>query len=166
MARNKGDQRPREIESRKRAFAGARLMISDTRLSQQDAAKAVGSTRTSISSAMVVLQHGTAAEVAGVEGGLLPLDPTADAVRARVPQSERNAKRRPPAMTTLVVEGRKVDAEVWQKLRAGLDAITSLPSPLDTAAIVRKNNLRIEHVNRTLLIVTAWITEFENEITK
>ena len=40
-------------------------------------------------------------------------------------------------MTTLVVEGRKVDAEVWQKLRAGLDAITSLPSPLDTAAIVR-----------------------------
>lgn len=162
----KHGHRPKEVEARKNAFVGARMMIADTTISQEDAAKASGSARTSISSAMVILQHGTPEEIAAVEGGMLALDPMADKVRARVPRSERDAKRRPPAMTSLVMEGRKLDAEVWQKLRAGLDGLTHLPSPADTAAIVRKNAMRIEHVNRTLLVVIAWITEFENEVTK
>lgn len=162
----KHGHRPKEIEARKRAFAGARMMISDTSLSQDDAAAAANSKRTSISSAMVILQHGTPEEIAAVEGGLMALDPTADRIRARVPESERKAKRRPNAMTSRVVEGRKVDAEIWQHLRAGLDGFTHLPSPADTAVIVRKNQMRIEHVNRTLLAVVTWIKEFEDEISK
>ena len=64
------------------------------------------------------------------------------------------------------MEARQIDAEVWQKLRAGLDGLTSLPSAKDTAVVVRKNPQRIEHVNRCLLAAVAWIKEFEDEITR
>ncbi len=156
--------REKEVAGRKAAFAGARLMISDN-ISQEVAAKRVGSFRTSVSNAMLILIHGTGEEIKGVESGAMALDPTADAIRARTSPEERKAKRRAPTQTHALVQSRQIDAEIWGGLRNALDAITGLPSPKDTAAIVRKNAMRIEHVNRKLLVALAWIQEFSDEIT-
>lgn len=157
--------RPYQVEARKNAFAGARAMINEGK-SQDEAAEKFKVNRSSIGEAMLILQHGTEAEIATGEQGETSLRGMRDAIFARTTPAERAKKRRPPTQTVLVKSARQVDAEVWQNLRAGLDAILSLPAPKDTAAVVRKNTQRIEHVNRSLLAAISWIREFEDEITR
>lgn len=155
--------RPHEIRGRINAMAGARMALAGKSLAE--AAETVGVNRSSISSAVLVLTFGTEEEIKAIESGALALESTADAVRARTPAAERAKARRNPTQTVLIKDAREVDASVWGHLREALDAITSLPSPKDTATIVRKNNMRIEHVNRKLLAAIEWIKEFENEVT-
>lgn len=157
-------EREKEIAARKAAIAAARLMLSGNK-SQEQAAEATGSKRASVSNGMLILNHGTAEEIEGVESGTLSLDRTADKIRERTTPQERAAKRRAPTQTEALVKSREFDAEIWGGLRNALDAIAGLPSPKDTAVIVRKNAMRIEHVNRKLLVALEWITEFSNEIT-
>ena len=157
--------RPYQVEARKKAFAGARAMIEHGK-SQDQAAAEFGVNRSTIGEAMLILQHGTAEEIATSESGAIALRTLRDTIFARTTPAERLKKRRPPTQTVLVKSARQIDAEVWQHLRAGLDAILSLPSPKDTATVVRKNPQRIEHVNRSLLAAISWIREFEDEITR
>ena len=164
MTRRLGQQREKEIAARKAAFVGARLMLSEHK-SQDDAAKAAGSNRASVSNALLIINWGTADEIAGVEGGTMSLDPTADKIRARTTKQQRVTKQRPQVHGEESLRARQFDAEIWGGLRGALDSITGLPSPKDTANIVRKNAMRVEHVNRKLLAALKWIQEFSNEIT-
>lgn len=157
--------RKREIQGRINAIKGARLVLTGGK-SVEEAAGAVDSNRHSVSCGLMILEFGTAEEIAAVERGELNLDATSRAIRKRTPEKDRLAKRRAPTQTAALVQARSIDAEIWGKLREALDAITSLPSPKDTAAIVRKNSMRIEHVNRKLLASLAWITEFSDEVTR
>ena len=157
--------RPYQIAARKNAFAGARAMIAHNK-SQDQAANEFKVNRSTVGEAMLILQHGTDAEIEKAERGEIALRTLRDAIFARTTPAERAKKRRPPTQTAALVEARQIDAEVWQKLRAGLDGLTSLPSAKDTAVVVRKNPQRIEHVNRCLLAAVAWIKEFEDEITR
>lgn len=163
MLKKHGD-RNYEIARRKAAMAGARLMITEG-ISQNDAAKECNTNRSTISSALVVLNFGTEQEIAGAENGTLPLEPTAVKIRARTTPEERRAKRRRPIYSEQSVQDRQIETDVWQGLKSALDAITGLPSPKDTALIVRKNQPRLNHVNDKLLATLSWIQEFSNEIT-
>ena len=156
--------RESEVQGRINAFKGARLALTQNK-SIREAALISGTPPGSISSAINVITHGTPEEIEGCESGRLQLEPTSDAVRARTPKGERDKKRRAPTQTALVKQAREIDADVWGKLRDALDAITGLPSAKDTAVIVRKNNMRIEHVNRKLLAALSWIQEFSDEVT-
>lgn len=157
--------REKEIAGRINAIRGARMVLTQNK-SAEEAASVVGSNRSGISCGLMILEFGTAEEIAAVEDGKLNLDATARAIRKRTPETERLAKRRAPTQTAKLIQSREIDAEVWGKLREALDAISGLPAPKDTAAIVRKNVMRIEHVNRKLLISLEWITEFSDEITR
>lgn len=156
----------REFErlGRINAIKGARMVLADKK-SVEEAATLNNSNRHGVSCGLMILEFGTAEEIAGVERGELNLDATSRAIRKRTPEKDRLAKRRAPTQTAALVQARTIDAEVWGKLREALDAITGLPSPKDTAVIVRKNSMRIEHVNRKLLVSLAWITEFSDEVT-
>lgn len=154
-----------EIQGRIKAIQGARMVLADGK-SVQEAADDVDSNRHSVSCGLMILEFGTAEEIAAVERGEMNLDATSRSIRKRTPQKDREAKRRAPTQTVALVQARTIDAEIWGKLREALDAITGLPSPKDTAGIVRKNSMRIEHVNRKLLPSLAWIMEFSDEITR
>lgn len=156
--------REKDIAGRKAAIAAARWMLPNHK-SQEQAAEQFGSNKQSVSNALLILNFGTEEEIAGVEGGTIPLDPTADAIRARTTYVERKAKRRAPTQNESMLLERGFDSEIYQKLSAALDNITGLPSPKDTAAIVRKNQVRVENVNRRILTALEWIQEFSNEIT-
>ena len=157
--------RPADVEARKRAFAGARLMITDNK-SQEEAAKAAGTDRTSVCQAMTILTHGTVEEIATASDGRVAIRPLYEAILERTTPEERAAKRRPPTQTQTLKEGRRVGADVWEILRTGLESLTSLPSPKETAEIVRKNAGRMEATNRRLLAALEWIQEFSDEITR
>ena len=157
--------RPYQVEARKRAFAGARLMITDGK-SQEEAATAMDSDRTSIGQAMFIIQHGTVEEVSNAEAGNCALRGLYETIWKRTTPEERQAKRRPPAKTQVFMDSRQVGAEVWDVLKTGLHSFTSLPSPKETAAVVRKNAMRLEHTNRRILAALEWIQEFSDEITK
>lgn len=154
-----------EIEARRNAFAAARLMITDGK-SQEEAGEALGVNRTTVGEAMLIMQFGTVEEIAKVEGGQIALRVMRDAIMARTTPAERAAKRRPPTQTAALKEARRQGVEVWEVLKTGLGAFTSLPSPKETATIVRNNAGRMEHTNRTLLVALTWIQEFSDEITK
>lgn len=156
--------RENDVAGRKAAMAAARWMVPNHK-SQQQAAEQFGTVKQSVSNAFLILKLGTEEEIAGVESGTLSLDPTADAIRARTTYEERKAIRRPPTQTETMVLERGFDAAIYQKLSVALGNITGLPSPKDTAAIVRKNKVRIGVINAKLLAALEWIQEFSNEIT-
>lgn len=160
----KHGEREHEIIGRKAAMAAARLMIEKGK-SQGEAAQEAHSNRSSVSSALAILNFGTEQEIAGVENGTLPLEPTAESIRRRTTPEERKTKRVRSVLSKEALAARQFDAEIWQGLRSALDAITGLPNPKDTVHIVRKNQMRVEHVNRKLLVALQWIQEFSNEIT-
>lgn len=164
LTAKKHGSREYEIARRKAAMTAARLMIAQD-ISQDDAARECNSNRASVSSALVILNFGTEDEIAGVENGTEALEPTAIKIRARTTPEERRAKRRRPIYSEQSVQDREIDTNVWQGLKSALDAITGLPSPKDTALIVRKNQPRLNHVNDKLLAALSWIQEFSNEIT-
>lgn len=157
----------REVErlARKRAFAGARLALTEN-ISMDDAAQRVGSKRSSVQEAMMILRLGTPEEISAVESSDAPMGGTTDAIYARTTPDERRATARKPVYHQNVTEGRGFDAEVWAKVREALDALTSLPMATDVVAIVRRNPQRNEMVSRKLLPAHTWLEDFINAYTE
>lgn len=153
----------KEREARKIAMSAARLMLEE-KLSQLDAVKKYGSTRSSLSYAGIILANGTPEEIAAATAGDVSLVGIVEAIRARLPKEQRIAKAvvRGPAD----VDKRQFEADLWAQLRDSMDGIRGLPSPSDMAAVVRKNINRIDHVNRDLMAVLAWIEEFSDAWTR
>lgn len=150
---------------RQRAFAGARLALADN-ISMDAAAERVGSKRSSVQEAMMILRLGTPEEITAVELNNAPMGKLTDAIYARTTPEERRATARKPVYHQDVTEGRGFDAEVWAKVREALDALTSLPMATDVVAIVRKNPQRNEMVSRKLLPAHTWLEDFINAYTE
>jgi hypothetical protein len=131
-----------------------------------EAAKRSGAKRSSVQEAMTVMRHGTPEEIANVETHKMALGPMVDIIIARTTPEERKAVARPPTFDPAVQANREFDAEVWGKLREGLEALTSLPVPADVVTIVKKNVMRAEHVDRKILTAHTWLEEFINAWTK
>lgn len=158
-------RRDGEIKARQLAMQAARLMISD-KISSADAAARTGSNRYAISQATMILRFGSEDEIAGLDKGELAMNGVYEDILARTTREQRLMKRYGPVVRDEIVQNRNVEAEVWQNLREAISRINSLPSAVDTAAIVRKNPQRMEYVSRTLLASLEWIQGFSDEITR
>lgn len=158
--------RPYEVEARQKAFRVARELLTNDKLSMGEESKRAGVNRHAVGNAMLILQHGEPQEIADLERGAISPQHMGDAIRRRVPKEKLLEKSRGLVASSATKGIRDAEMEVWSKLKVALDGLTSLPSPKDTAAVVRRNNGRVEAVNRKLLAAVAWITEFENEITR
>jgi hypothetical protein len=165
MSRTKEQTREKESQARARAFAAARLAIAEN-ISQAEAAKRKGSARGSVQEAMSILQLGTAEEIAAAEHGNKAMSPLARAIRKRTAPEERKAATHKPDTSPAELEAREFEALVWSKLRTALEALNSLPSPADVAAIVKKNSMRVDRVGRTALVAHTWLEDFVNAYTK
>ena len=164
MPRNKNTPREWEIRGRAKAFEAARLAQAEN-ISMESAAARVGSKRSSVQEAMMILLLGTPEEIEAVEHGNVAMGITTDAIRARTAPEERKAKYRKPAYAPEVWEGREFDAQVWRTLRAALEGLTGMPAPADAVAIVRKNQMRTDFVGRKAAEAHAWLEEFINAYT-
>lgn len=153
------------IAIRKKAFELAREVML-TNCSIPEIAGRSDVDRHMIGYAHLILRFGTPEEIAAAESGTVALRPLRNIVAARTSPEKKKTFRKKVGVSKDALDQRKMESEVWQKLRDGLIAINNLPAPKDTATIVRKNPMRIEVVNRNLLAVITWIKEFEDEITK
>lgn len=108
MPRDKNTPREREIRGRTKAFEGARLAQAEN-ISMEAAAVRVGSKRSSVQEAMMILLLGTPEEIEGVEHGNMPMGLTTDAIRDRTTPEERKAKYRKPAYAPEVWQGREFE---------------------------------------------------------
>lgn len=162
----KRPKRDYERAATARAFQAARL-ARDAGISFPEAAKRCDAKPSSVAEAFTALTCATAEEVARIEAGEASLSKIARESARRVPVEIRKANRKAnPTLSREIIQGREFDAAVWGKLRDAFDALAALPQPADVIGVVKKNPMRIDHVNRKLMTAFGWITEFSDAWTK
>lgn len=154
-----------EIEIRKRAFQGARIVIKEG-ISHVDAAQRLQISRRAISSAYVILAHCSPEQIAKAEIGEISLALLVDHVRKNVPADIRKSKRKGPIFDADTRKQRDTEVALWNTLRDALDGIAAMPQPQDIVRIVKKHRMREEKVNEKLIAAFAWITEFSDAWTR
>lgn len=157
--------RPYEKEARERAFDGARLAIAEN-ITLHEAADRTGSKQSTVQEAITILRWGTAEEIESVETRGASMRTICDAIRQRTTPEERKAAFRKVSRQPKVKEAREIDIEVFTRLKAALDALTSMPVADDVVAIVKRHYVRTDTVNRTILPAHTWLEEFINAWTQ
>jgi hypothetical protein len=79
----------------------------------------------------------------------------------------------PPTVTQLAALGRRsgpvktreFESEIWNQLRAGLDAILALPLPTDVIKVVQKNGVRKKQLQQRTAAF-SWIAQFSDAWTE
>jgi hypothetical protein len=151
--------------ARENAFRGARLAIAD-HISMTEAAERIGSKRSSVQEAYTILMLGTPEEIAASESGLVGIGPTVQSIRNRTSPEARQAVARRPVRGVYSNQKREFEAQVWARLKDGIDALTSMPTPQDVIDIVKKSPQRLEYLSRKALTAHTWLEEFVNAWTK
>lgn len=159
--------RKHEIEARKKAMTAARATITAKgSLNRDDVAAEYGATPSTVSQAIVILQHGTEEEIAGVESGERGLRVVYDDVCKRVSVKDRYAARLQPKLSAERKAQSTQERLVWTNLRQALALIGSLPQPKDVVKIVKRNHARTATLDRSILDAFSWLSEFSDEWTK
>lgn len=156
---------PDHVAARQKALAVARLSLENRSTSVGELAREHGVDRSQVTTARAILDWGTPEEIALIEEGSAGLRAVYDKVAARRTQTDARKKRR-PIHTAETVARRKADAQVWEKLRAGISSINSMPTPNDVVAMVRENNSRSNFIDANILDALKWITEFSDAWTQ
>jgi hypothetical protein len=138
-------------------------------ISQTEAAKLLNVGRATVQNARVLLERGTADEIAAADDGKLGLNTVARAIQQGISPTERAKNRLIPAHQKGEMpkkfDNQRMKADIWGQLRDALKNLSGLPAAADVVKIARgldRNGL----VDRTLPIATAWLTEFEDAYTK
>lgn len=127
------------------------------------AAEMLNVDRHTVFSAKKVLNEGTAEEIRAVEHGTASVSTIAKEIRAKRPAADRKARR--DAGQSHIgknperIENQRINAQVWGNVRDALNALTSLPLPVDVVAIVRAHD-RTGLVETRLSQSVQWLKEF------
>lgn len=149
------------------AFDAAKSSINGPRpLTELSAEK--GISRSYASSAKIILEYGTAQNLADALANKIGLRTLATQIKAGLTDDQRKAlkaKRNGPKPTSHV-EALKADADLWNKFKPALVNLSQLPSPKDMLGIVKGNNERKHTVNKHIDVALKWLEDFSNEWTK
>jgi hypothetical protein len=151
--------RPYELAARTRAFTAARLAITEN-ITLYEAAERSGAKQPTVQEAITVLRWGTAEEITDAETGKVSMRDICDSIRKRTTPEERRGGLRKAVKQPKVRGDREVDVEVFSRLKAALEALTSMPVPADVVAIMKKHRMRVETVNNKILPAHTWLEEF------
>lgn len=162
-----GGRTPREQEmaSRAKSMAAAKHAL-ETGTSLSAAAIQFGVKRVTTGECHLILTHGTPEEIAGAQSGQLGIGTVGDAIRARTTLEERKQTRKKSKPTIELIDGRKMDAMIWDKMRGAINALTAMPLPVDVVRTIRRNPHRIDLVDRKLIAAFTWLTDFSDAWTK
>lgn len=156
-----------EIKARKQAMAAAReLIAADGRLNRDEIAAKHQVTPSGVSLAVIILKHGTEAEIASVDNGEQGLRPVYDEVVTRIPVDQRIKSKTRATISAERKEQVKNDAATWKQLRQAIELICGMPLPADVVAIARRNGGRASSLDRKIIAAYSWLTEFSDAWTK
>lgn len=159
--------RDAEITSRKNAIAAARKIIaSNGKLNRDEVAKEFDIAPSSVSCAVIILKHGTEAEIAAVETGETAIVTVYTAVCERVPVAERYKSRTITTHSAEHKERLRIETTTWKQLRDAIELICSMPRPADVAAMAKRNHVRTAVLDRKIIDAYSWLSEFSDEWTK
>lgn len=137
-------------------------------ITQAAAGQLVGSSQSSVSSALKILQGATAAEIRQVEDGTITIAALAGQLLRKVPRATRakiaGQPRNQRGGHLQRIQRMRLHALVWRQLKAGLE-LTDLPQPSDVVAIARAHD-KAGLVDAKLLRASQWLEEFVDEWTK
>lgn len=139
---------------------------------QAEAAKVMGINRDTVVSARIVLTHGTPEEIRMADSGDVALNALVAQIRPRLPPLPRGhhygenfyrPKTKTAGQNAERLARRKLNADLWSKLRDALDGLTSLPLPGDTVKAVRGGGgTVVKKVDEKLQRAIQWLTEFSD----
>lgn len=131
-------------------------------MSASKAADMLNVNRATVVSAKTVLSEGTAEEIKAVEQGQATVTTIARDIRAKRTPKERKERRENQSevgKNPQRIQNQRVNAQVWGSVRDALQAISSLPLPVDVVAIVRTHD-RTGLVDARLSQSVQWLKEF------
>lgn len=151
----------RDLATSQRALIGARMAnaerkdnfrnLAPDKITAARAAALVGVAVSTVRVAKTLLRRASKEEIARIDRGVASISAIRqgfDGIALR--ERGRNPQR---------VEQMRLNAQVWRRLKEGLDALSSLPATRDVAVIARYAD-RTELINRKLLTVYTWLGEF------
>jgi len=152
-----------DVKGREKAFAAARYAIANN-ANREDAVAKFDTNGTSVSEAILALNHATPAELADCEANKIGLKELVHRIRKRVPKEARERKK--IVLTETETDKLRFESKVWAELRSALEAISNMPRAADVATLCRRNRQRKDIVDRHLMTAFGWITEFSDDWTK
>lgn len=134
-----------------------------TEVSNDDAARLLNVSRTSVVAAKTILKGGTPEEIEGLKAGTTSLGPTANRIRAGLTPSEDKQQRRKTKTNAEIArsQSRQMQAIIWYQLRDGLRNLTSLPSPDEVVKLADWSN-REPIINAHLQNAIDWLGRFQD----
>lgn len=151
----------KQIEAVIRAVHAADLS-RENKISVEEASGLVGVGLTTTTSARLILDHGTAEEIAAMRGGN-SIQSLLKQVRARTGPLKQA---RPNAINKSELDRRAFESAVWKDLSQGIAGLTSLPAASEMVRVVRANRQRRKFVDDKILPALNWLTEFSDAWTK
>lgn len=145
------------------------VVSATSTISLQEAADLLGVERATVANAKLVLDHGSELDIASLRKGA-GIRPMADKIRAAMTPEEKAAQQRKGAEKMIAINRgdadlrrkRQMHADLWDQLKAALDALTGLPLPSDVVRIVNANVARARFADEKQASAAAWLNEFSN----
>ena len=124
---------------------------------------AKGISRSTVTQARIILEYGTAAELAQGLNAEIGLRTLADGVKKRMtPEQLKGMRSRNSAQSERYRSKVRANSDLWAKFGPALLAISRLPDVNDLIPIIRSNATRIKAVNQHLGAAAKWMEEFSN----
>ena len=136
-------------------------------VSLNEAADLMGVARGTVVSAKTVLDHGSETDIAAARKGA-GLRPMADKIRSAFTPDQRRRHEADRAVRQATnsraseqrVQTQQMHAEIWERLKAGLEALTGLPLPSDVVTIVNGNPSRRRQADEKCAAALKWLSDF------
>ena len=139
-------------------------------VSLNQAAELMGVSRDTVVSAKTILDHGSEVDIAAAGKGA-GLRPMADKIRASFTPEQQAARERDQierrSTNSQHSEERQrkhqMHAEVWDRLKVAMEALTALPLPSDVVGIVNGNPARRRATNDKCVAAAKWLADFSEQ---
>lgn len=121
---------------------------------------------TSVRKAKQIMREGSAEQIAGIRSGEKRVSVVLDEIKKTRPLKPGGNKNKKGVLRNVGgnaarIESLRVNAQIWAKLRSGLEALSSLPLPSDVlSCIATRSNTAI--INARLPSSLKWLKEFDH----
>lgn len=139
-------------------------------VSLAQAADLMGVNRDTVSCAKTILDHGSQTDIAAISKGA-GIRPMADKIRASL-TPEQHAARENDRRERLNTHNRnneerartqRVHAEIWDRLKTAIEALTALPLPSNVVPIVNGNSARRRATDNKCAAAAKWLSDFAQQ---
>jgi hypothetical protein len=153
-----------EDDTAMRAIKAAKATFGEDKISVLAAAEKYEISKWAVSSARVIVEHGTAADITNLIVGQIGIKDLTDKIKEGLtPEEREKISKRQGTITDEHRKLLKADAELWAKLVPILHNFSAFPKPTDMVRVVKGNRMRDKTVANHIESTVNWIKEFYDE---